>query len=625
MLRNGRMNQPSGQLPRWLPTQQAVRQLLAPALVFIVACLDRQFQTDFWMHLARGGEIVASGSFITADHFAIAEGGARVRDANWLSQVFYCRLFSWGGLSLVQVVNALTLSASIWLLGRLCRRNGASWRSAAVAGVITFLIAWQTFLIRPQTFSILLFVLLYAALSHPRRGTLLIWPPLILLMWVNLHGGFLIGLVLIAVFTLASVLPPPTTPSLRYSEGSDRFQNVNRLTPSPGTPGEGRGEGDFEHQRRAMFQITLTPALSQGTGRGSNQPSSKLFIASLLLSAVATLVNPYGWRIYQYAFSLTATVMPRHIEEWLPPPMNQLIGQSLVASALLICGLYLFKRSRPTTREGLLLICFLPLALHSARMVVWWAIVAAPIIASLFDSLQQHQDESQSPSRQSLWMSTTICTILIGLCVLSLPWLEKINPIFTYARSPHRTESDLDQVATSWLDPSRQGRGIIFTRLDWGQYLDWRLGPHERLLMDGHVELASDQAWHDYCQVTSGNPQWERILDRYAVDYLLLDVNYHSTLLSCLSRSKAWEEAFRSGNALLFTRRRAGSLSRGAYLIRTSHPILPTDQTVEPTDGGLCALLAKPSGLTRGEISPFMMDAIARHGSFGGNRQFYGR
>jgi nucleotidyltransferase/DNA polymerase involved in DNA repair len=50
-----------------------------------------------------------------------------------------------------------------------------------------------------------------------------------------------------------------------------RLENFQNATPSPGTPGEGRGEGDFEHQRYATFQNTLTPTLSRSTGRGGNE------------------------------------------------------------------------------------------------------------------------------------------------------------------------------------------------------------------------------------------------------------------------------------------------------------------------------------------------------------------
>jgi very-short-patch-repair endonuclease len=51
--------------------------------------------------------------------------------------------------------------------------------------------------------------------------------------------------------------------------------NRPRTTPSPGTPEEGRREGDFENQRRATSQDTLTPALSRSTGRGGKSPAPK--------------------------------------------------------------------------------------------------------------------------------------------------------------------------------------------------------------------------------------------------------------------------------------------------------------------------------------------------------------
>jgi hypothetical protein len=57
-------------------------------------------------------------------------------------------------------------------------------------------------------------------------------------------------------------------------------------TPSPGTPGEGWGEGDFEHQRPATLKITLTPALSRSTGRGGkpSDPQSWLRCREALVS-----------------------------------------------------------------------------------------------------------------------------------------------------------------------------------------------------------------------------------------------------------------------------------------------------------------------------------------------------
>jgi hypothetical protein len=507
--------------------------LLAPALVFIVACLDRQFQTDFWQHLARGGEIVGTGAWITADHFTAAARGAAVRDANWLSQVIYVRIFAVGGLSLVQAANAAVLAAALWLLARACRRNGASWRAAGAATVITFLLAWQTFLIRPQTFSVLLFVLLYGVLSEPNRKGLLLWPPLILCLWANLHGGFAVGLGLIAAFAFAEALSfwsplPVCRERVMVRAG---FEEADPH-PSPLPAYRERGQ---EGMRRRM-----------------------VLCGSLALSFLATFINPYGWRIYQYAISLTATVSPRHVEEWLPPSLGQWIGQAFVGSAILLVCLYLLARRSPTLREAILIACFFFPAAHAARMVVWWAIVVTPILASLLTSLERGE---QIPSRHGSLVAASLCALLLMLCVASLPWLERWNPLFATVRSPHRVESDLDAVARAGLLPPQAGRGVIFTRMEWSGFLGWRLGPSGRLMVDDHIELFSDRTWREYCDVSAGADDWARILTQYSVDYLLLDDTYQAQLLSRVRSSGAWDESYRAGDAILFVRR--GSANRG--------------------------------------------------------------
>jgi hypothetical protein len=472
---------------RW-PTQQTVRALLAPALVFIVACLDRQFQTDFWLHLARGCEVVASGDWIRFDHFTLIARGATVRDASWLSGVFYCRLFAAGGIDLVQTVNAAVLAGSIWLLMRICRREGASWRGAGAAGVVTFLVAWQTFLIRPQTFSILLFVLLYGLLTDGRRGGLLIAAPLILVVWANVHGSFVVGLMLIGVYCAAAAC-------------------------------QGWAAGEAANLRDLL--------------------------GCLLLSAAATLINPYGWRIYEYAIELTARVSSRHIEEWMPPPVTQWIGLALIGSVLLTAALFILARRRPTARELLLIVFFFLPAMHSARMVIWWGIVIAPMIASCITAMERDTAPAATPSGPA----GVFCGLLLGLCLLSLPMMERFNPLFGSIRSPHRLETDIDAAAGQMA-----GEGGIFTRIEWGQYLDWRLGPVNRLFMDAHIELADDAGWRQYGDVTVAAPGWQEVLDRRGVRYLLLDAAYHARLLDAVERSGDWREAFHSGQVLLFVR-----------------------------------------------------------------------
>lgn len=513
---------PADRLHPPLPTLNWVRALLAPALVLIATSLDRGYQTDFWHHLARGRATVERGAILDTDVFTFTVHGQPLRDANWLTQVLYYRLFQAGGLPLVQLVNSLALAAAVGLLVFLCWRVSRSPKLSAAAGVGAFLALWQTFLIRPQTFSLLLFVTLYLVLTEAaRRRWLLVLPPLLMALWANLHGGFPIGLVLIGAFFAGSAW-------------------------EWWTPGQCR---------------SLTLTLSR---RERGQEAAALG-ACLAASAAATLLNPYGYTVYAYALTLSSTAAGRGIEEWLPPGLGTWTGRAFAASLVLVVGLLGAARRRATARQVWLLACFLPLACGSVRMVAWWVLVAAPVAVSLGAGLvirgrrlrlrathcPPTGAKPQAAPRPT-WAAGLTVVLLLATVVLSLPWFERYNPLFRGVRSGHRTESDLQVIADHLRLPGAPAR--VYTRLEWGEYLSWAASPEVAVFMDGRIEIYPDDVWAQYTAVTAGYAQWQPILDGYGVDGLLLDATYHGGLLPQVRRSPAWREAMSAGPAVLFVR-----------------------------------------------------------------------
>src|SRR4051794_36720204 len=99
--------------------------------------MDRGYQTDFWHHLARGREIAETGKAIGkgVETFTFTVAGQPVRDANWLTQLAYFRVFEFGGLPLVQTANSLVLAAAAAALVWVCRRRGTPLALAAAVGV----------------------------------------------------------------------------------------------------------------------------------------------------------------------------------------------------------------------------------------------------------------------------------------------------------------------------------------------------------------------------------------------------------------------------------------------------------------------------------------------------------
>jgi hypothetical protein len=497
---------------RWFyPDIRWIRAGVVPIVVLIACCLDRGYQTDFWHHLARGRAIVSTGNVVNVDLFTCSLGGSEIRDANWLSQVIFFDLYRWGGLNLVQTVNGLILALTLAMVFRLCRRAGASDGISAVISAFTFFGLWQTFLIRPQSFSLLLFVLLYYVLAHGTQNIRLIVCPLILGVWCNLHGGFPIGLLLIAAFAAAEVC----------SKGFSRGSRTDAL------PGD-----------------RFAP----------------LSVLTLMLSLFATLINPYGWRVYVYAGALTARAAGRGIEEWLPPHPSQMVGLLFFASIVLLAATFLLVRRRPRLLEICLVLLFLPLACRSVRMTAWWFLVIAPVVAGLLADRFAEKKNQPRPS----WVAGALAGVLGIGAIMSLPWLERINPLFRSVRTAHRVEDDLQAVAAAGDLLAAGSVAPVLTRLEWGDYFDWSLGPSRRVFMDGRIELFPDPLWRDYGAVTSGKRGWQQILDRYAIDYLVLDGTYHAELLAQVRRSPVWEQRTKSGEAILFRRRALSGLAQGS-------------------------------------------------------------
>jgi hypothetical protein len=485
-----------------LPTDAWCRFLLAPVIVFMATAMDRHYLTDFWHHLARGRAIAEQGELLNKDIFTFTVADEPLQDNNWLTQLLYHWLYQQGGLDLVIFVNSLVLAVVFAILIALCRRASATPLAASGLGVLTFLGMWQVLIVRPQTFSFLLFVVLYAImLGAERRRWLLALPPFVLALWANVHGGFPIGLVLVGAFLMGQI-------------GESWLEC---------------GRGVVRDRRVWALGICL------------------------VLCLLATLVNPYGWNLYRYVMTTSSRAAQRRIDEWVPPGAHLFIGKVFILSLVGLIAIFGWVRSRPRARDICLAICFLPLAMSSVRMVAWWLMAIVPVMAGLLArsatvheaTREQGADAARSPEVGA----AGYCAVLLGALVLSLPWLEGMNPL-NIVRGTHRDEMDLEEVARQLPE----GDHRIFSRFEWGEYLGWRLAPHGRVFMDGRIEIYPDDVWSEYMTLTFAGPSWQEILDRHGVDCLILDTSYHQVLIEQVRQSPEWRELDPVGKAIVFHR-----------------------------------------------------------------------
>jgi hypothetical protein len=493
---------------RWLvPSSVWVRFAIVPALVFIATATDRNYLADFWHHLARGQAIVADGQLVNEDRVTFTVPGQEFQDVNWLTQVGYSHLFDRGGLSLVQLVNAILLAVTIALVVVHCRGASGSQIVATGVGLFTFFGLWQVLTIRPQTMSFFLFVVTYLVLEFASRWRwLLVLPPLLMALWANVHGAFPAGLMLIGAFLLAAIW------------------------------------NDWVQGER-LLRSTRSWAL----------------LLCLFASALATLVNPYGIGIYRYVGLTSNRAAERLIDEWVPPSLDQWIGLaffvSLALMMVLFAATWLRRGRRPTVKELCLCGIFLVLASRSVRMVAWWLLVTAPVAASLISDLLSRERLEQTDEVERSPGTVIVFGLIVLATTFCLPALQSHNPLLQLTRSGPRTEDDLEAVHQHMN--ANVGSGRIFSRFEWGEYLGWTCPPRYSIFMDGRIEIYPDQVWKEYTAVTCGFDDWQRILDRYQVNCLVLDEEYHAKtgLLARVRQSSDWERSYQSRDAVLYLRK----------------------------------------------------------------------
>jgi hypothetical protein len=484
-----------------LPTPTWLRLAIVPVLAFLATATDRHYLADFWHHLARGRAIVQHGALVDRDLFTFTVADQPLQDVNWLTQVGYYGLFEVGGLALVQVVNSLLIAVTLGWLVILCRRRTGSDLAAALAGGIAFFGVWEVLTIRPQTLSMLLFVIVFDLLERSeRRPWLLIVPPALIALWANLHGAFPVGIMLVGCFALAS--------ACRCRNG-----------------------------RTWALGLCLAACLA------------------------ATCVNPYGWTIYQYVGGTSSIAYQRQIAEWVAPGPDRLIGWMWLATVPTAIGLLVWRwwqtRQPPAVRDVLLLGCFLALSAGSVRMVAWWMLVSTPVLAELLVWLKPRLAvRDEDAGRPSLPVGAMFALMVLAVA-LSLPGLDRFNPVLGPARQGPRLEDDLEAIQRH-LAAAKPGR--IYSHFEWGEYLAWSTSPRCQVFMDGRIEIYPDEVWHKYSDVTFGRERWGAVLDEYQVDYLVLDTEFHGRtgLLERVAQSPHWRRAFASRRAVLFVRTQDG-------------------------------------------------------------------
>jgi hypothetical protein len=228
---------------RWL-------SFAATAVVFMLACVTRA-DADLWGHLRYGLDILRDGGLTSVDPYSFTQDKPWVNH-EWLSELLMGLAWSLAESTGLIFMKAAMLTGVVAIVWR--GLDGAShvarfWIMVGVA----FGTIHVSSSIRPQVWTILAVAVLCRALVGDRARDLR-WLPLLFAIWVNCHGGWIVGLGILGVWAAVDSIARP-----------ERIRGWALL---------------------------------------------------VLSSTAATLVNPYGWGLW--GFIAETVRVTRNITEWGP-------------------------------------------------------------------------------------------------------------------------------------------------------------------------------------------------------------------------------------------------------------------------------------------------------------------
>jgi hypothetical protein len=477
---------PDASLPRWSISLSQLWAALAVLLPVVASLGATNLVRDFGYQIRAGDMMLQTHRLIRTDPFTFTAGGLPWVNQQWGGDIFFALIYRWMGWEGFALLRAIVVGLIFLFLYLAARAAGAPIKTAAWLTLGSFLVAVEQLGLRPQLLAGAFFActLWLVAVRDRHPGRLRAIPPLVVL-WANVHGTFFMGPLILGLAWLAD-----------------------------------------------------TQARSREAGR-------TLRVA--FVAVAATLLNPFGPRVWTYAWRLsTNPLVTRFVSEWKPPSLREVDGALFFASALAVAG-YLAVRRRTVPSSTLLTLgVFALIALQASRGILWWALVAPVAIAGL---VRPSVTEGPEKPPQRSMVNSVLVLVIVGLGLSLLPWWRDANPMVRsnglFADAPARLTTDLQTL----LHPGQR----IFNPEAWGSWLELHL-PRNPTFVDSRIEVFPPSIWRQYVHVSFGQEGWQRILDRWHIDVVVADRGEQAGLIPLILRDDGWRLTYRDDRGLVFVR-----------------------------------------------------------------------
>lgn len=532
---NGRRTEGTGSpYAQWLLPSLRDTLFLIVFLSLIVGGKGLLLDADTGWHIGIGRYILETGRVPDTGIFSYTAAKMPWMAHEWLTELIFAVIHKFTGLNGIVLLAALAIAYTLSTFYGFLLSRGVNTVLAiilTIAAIATTSVHW---LARPHILSMPILLFWYMALEDFRltgkRSIYLL--PLVTVLWVNLHGGFMAGLLLIAVYWLGSL--------------AEFFFSKNEKV-------------------RADQKNNIITYGKVG-----------------LLAVTAALVNPHGYKAILFPFRIMGQELNvGKINEWLSPNFHEVLPyEYLLLALIVVLGFALFRLG--FIEAGLVLL-WTHLSLQSVRYGPIFAIIVIPIMAVRLEGLMQKGREggnrllvsvyalSERLQRTSASLKGHVLQIIaiLSVTVITMAGGRFLGMTFM------QYEFDRKRVPVEAVEFAERNaiQGRLFNAYHFGGYLIYKGFPKDGVFIDGRADMY-DAFLKNYFDVVDLKPDWKEVLDRFGIEWTLITAN--SPLSVLLLETEDWGLVYADKVANVFVRK--GQLNAGLTEKYKDVKLVPIDE-----------------------------------------------
>ena len=494
---------------------------------------------DFWWHLKTGEYIHQHGALPETDPFAftsltkdpIDPQSKRIKfilTQYWFAQTIFYWVYHLSGLQGIIYLRASLLTLLLLLLYKCIRREGGGFYLSLVLLVPTGIILRAFTGERPQLFSFLFAFLLVYLLEGFRKASGIRYPeetvprpynlkpvvylvpiPFIMLLWANLHGGFILGMIIILGYLCAET---------------------------------------FKYIFRRFGNVLSRKQLGMLIGSGT-------------ISVITPLINPNGYNVLSVLIEFERSPYKGMIVESMPPlflfrsgfhDVYLVIYFLLLSISLLV---FLFNRKKFDLTDGVIMTGLTVISLSSSRYIPFFSPVAVFMIVRYGTAMLERLPQlgALRKIREKVDLSLSVIATIILIIVINNSNLFKSGI----------KANKYPEGAVKFLKANRIS-GNMFNPYVWGGYLMWALYPDYKVFIDGRgligeVFFQEVNIMEASPENIAGLPAWKALLNAYNISSIITYSVGNFTgrivpLIPALLHDPEWRLVYFDNISLIFVR-----------------------------------------------------------------------